>query len=135
MLFALKIRMINLKKMEAEEINQLFSVCDKDSKGFLNRQEFYDLCFDLNLAGNQIEELFNSLDINSDGKIEKQEFLEQFHSISESCLNDSVMRNKSRRESLISTSTPVTDKNFKNRWWEKFLYEFGHVVFGLLRLV
>lgn len=119
--------------METETISQLFSACDKDSKGFLDRQEFYDLCTDHNWGGSQLEDLFNSLDINNDGKIEKQEFVERFQTIAEALVDSDIESQERTEQSFVRTSTPQPYTRKYTKSWETFLDEFGHVIFGLAR--
>ena len=121
--------------METEDIGELFSACDRDSKGYLNLDEFSHLCSELQLEASQIRKIFDLLDVNQNGQLEKSEFLKRFVSIADGYFESKLENEQENYPTHIRSSTPVPEEsNMTPRSsWDDILDKFGHVMFALTR--
>ncbi|CAP32754.3 Protein CBR-TAG-312 [Caenorhabditis briggsae] len=62
--------------MANPDVENLFSLCDSESKGFLTMEDLKKVCPQLD--DNDLRFIFNELDRDGSGKIEKMEFLQGF---------------------------------------------------------
>jgi len=121
--------------MDSENIVELFSACDRGSKGYLNLEEFVHLCSELQLEQSQIKEVFELLDVNRNGRLEKSEFLQRFVALTDGYFDCKPENENEKHCSIIRSSTPVPEDSIMTSQssWDDILDKFGHVMFALSR--
>lgn len=68
------------EKWASFNVDELFSSCDLDKSGYIDRHELAAVC-DLN--DQDLNEIFNQLDLDNDGRISVEEFSKNFQSFSD----------------------------------------------------
>ncbi|CAK8682444.1 unnamed protein product [Clavelina lepadiformis] len=128
--------------MDRDDLSRLFVSCDKDGNGHLSKDEFWNLCSELNLSKKEFRELFNAVDVNRDGKIQLEEFINKFHVVADLYLDsieeyndvtdnsiDSQSDLNGSRRGLV-TSTPK-QRPRDGASWDGFVEQLGHIMYAL----
>ena len=68
------------QKWDSFNVDELFSSCDLDKSGYIDRNELAAVC-DLN--DQDLNEIFYQLDLDNDGRISVEEFSKNFQSFSD----------------------------------------------------
>ncbi len=68
------------EKWDSFNVDELFSSCDLDKSGYIDKQELAAVC-DLN--DQDLNEIFHQLDLDNDGRISVEEFSKNFQSFSD----------------------------------------------------
>ena len=90
-----------------EKINQLFTLCDTDDKGYVTKLDLNNLTTELGLSKEQIEDIFMKLDFDGDGFISLEEFIDGFSTFMET--------DTQTPEDLTNDST--TDNSFDEKYF------------------
>jgi hypothetical protein len=68
------------QRWDSFNVDELFSSCDLDKSGYIDRNELAAVC-DLN--DQDLNEIFHQLDLDNDGRISVEEFSKNFQSFSD----------------------------------------------------
>ena len=60
------------------ELEKLFASCDRNKSGFIERDEFEEICIHMDLEPSEMAEIFEDLDKDGDGRLCKDEFISGF---------------------------------------------------------
>lgn len=64
----------NIQELILAKAKELFSICDKEEKGFIIRKDMQRLRDELGVEPEQLEDVFDSLDIDHNGFLTLEEF-------------------------------------------------------------
>ena len=70
--------MAQIEKLMNEKAAAIFQLCDRESKGFLTKDDMRRLETELPLSAEQLEQVFDSLDANGHGFLTMSEFASGF---------------------------------------------------------
>ncbi|XP_021368203.1 uncharacterized protein LOC110459957 isoform X2 [Mizuhopecten yessoensis] len=70
----------DMEALAVQKAQELFQVCDKEQKGFINKKDMQRLQKELALDPDQLEAVFDSLDDDGNGFLTLEEFIEGFGS-------------------------------------------------------
>ncbi|GAB1598435.1 ras and EF-hand domain-containing protein-like isoform X2 [Argonauta hians] len=73
------VSMSDLEEMQYKKACELFVLCDKENKGFVNKLDLQRLQPELSLPPETLEQVFNILDKDRNGYLTLKEFTEGFH--------------------------------------------------------
>ena len=68
----------DMQSMAMAKAKELFSVCDKEEKGFITKRDMQRLQTELPLSQEHLESVFDSLDDDGNGFLTLEEFIEGF---------------------------------------------------------
>ncbi|XP_041365491.1 EF-hand calcium-binding domain-containing protein 4B-like isoform X2 [Gigantopelta aegis] len=69
-----------LHELMIQKAHDLFDICDKENKGFINKRDMQRLRSELPLSGDQLDAVFDSLDDDKNGYLTLEEFTDGFGS-------------------------------------------------------
>lgn len=64
----------NIQELILAKAKELFSICDKEEKGFIIRKDMQRLRDELGVEPEQLEDVFDSLDVDHNGFLTLEEF-------------------------------------------------------------
>ena len=67
-----------IKDLMLEKAHDLFALCDREQKGFINKRDMQRLQTELPLSDDQLEAVFDSLDDDGNGYLTLEEFTDGF---------------------------------------------------------
>ena len=70
--------MARIEALMNEKAAAIFQLCDRESKGFLTKEDMRRLETELPLSAEQLEQVFDSLDHDRNGYLTKSEFASGF---------------------------------------------------------
>ena len=108
--------------MDEGRVRQLFTACDLNGSGFIEREDLLNLCADLDLEDQELDDVFHELDKNGDGKISVTEFVKGYESVQRMFTRP---RKSSGRDSTITTQSRIA--------WDAFSSHVGSSVYSLSR--
>ena len=68
----------DLHELMVEKAHDLFRVCDKENKGFINKRDMHRLLNELPLSADHLDAVFDSLDHDQNGFLTLEEFTDGF---------------------------------------------------------
>lgn len=69
---------VNLSLMMAEKAQEIFLLIDQENKGFITKNDLFQLESELPQTLEQLEDVFNNLDLHGKGYLTLDEFTEGF---------------------------------------------------------
>jgi hypothetical protein len=64
----------NIQELISAKAEELFSLCDKEKKGFIIKKDMQRLRDEINVEPEQLEDAFDTLDIDHNGFLTLEEF-------------------------------------------------------------
>ncbi|XP_029654538.1 LOW QUALITY PROTEIN: EF-hand calcium-binding domain-containing protein 4B-like [Octopus sinensis] len=68
----------DFKELLKEKICELFSVCDKDNKGYIVKQDMFRLSDSISMPAEHLERVFEMLDVDGNSQLSIEEFVNGF---------------------------------------------------------
>lgn len=104
---------VNLSLMMAEKAQEIFLLIDQENKGFITKNDLFQLESELPQTPEQLEDVFNNLDLHGKGYLTLDEFTEGFGSfLGLKNSNSSILRTEIYEDDLSDVVFPTESHNF-----------------------
>ena len=92
--------------MSHQTLEQLFEKCDTNGNGYIDREEFCQLCAGFQIGNEDADAFFDDLDHDGDGRVSFEDFRFGFRDF----LTPGAKRGSAQLTNLAASSSPATPK-------------------------
>uniref|UniRef100_A0A2C9JD03 EF-hand domain-containing protein n=1 Tax=Biomphalaria glabrata TaxID=6526 RepID=A0A2C9JD03_BIOGL len=120
----------SMQELMAQKAGELFRLCDKEEKGFINKSDMQRLRAELPVSPDQLEVVFDSLDNDGNGFLTLEEFTEGFGSflgIRSPSASREHYDEENEETTLYEGEAGVADPALEEKHFKEMLHHIGAV--------